>query len=95
MPVLPISRVTTRYQITLAVSDQPGVLAQIASIFAEHDVSIETVEQSSKMIEAETTAWLEIGTHLATDQSLAAVVAALQTSSAVEEVTSVIRVEGE
>ncbi len=95
LPVLPISRVTTRYQITLAVSDQPGVLAQIASIFAEHGVSIETVEQSSKMIEAETTAWLEIGTHLATDLSLAAVVAALQSSSAVEEVTSVIRVEGE
>jgi homoserine dehydrogenase len=95
LPVLPISRVTTRYQITLAVSDQPGVLAQIANIFAEHGVSIETVEQSAKMIQAETTAWLEIGTHLATDKALANVVAALSQSSAVEEITSVIRVEGE
>lgn len=95
LEVLPISRVITRYQITLAVSDQPGVLAQIANTFAEHGVSIETVEQSAKMIEAETTAWLEIGTHLATDEALSNVVSALSKSSAVEEITSVIRVEGE
>jgi homoserine dehydrogenase len=95
LPVLPISRIHTRYQITLEVSDQPGVLAQVANIFAKHDVSIEMVEQSSKMIEAETTAWLEIGTHLATDKALAQVVQELAASPAVEQITSVIRVEGE
>ncbi len=95
LAVLPISRIHTRYQITLEVSDQPGVLAQVANIFAKHDVSIEMVEQSSKMIEAETTAWLEIGTHLATDKALAEVVAELRSSPAVEQITSVIRVEGE
>jgi hypothetical protein len=47
------------------------------------------------MIEAETVAWLEIGTHLATDKDLAAVVAELAASEAVEQITSVIRVEGE
>jgi homoserine dehydrogenase len=95
LPVLPITRIHTRYQITLEVSDQPGVLAQIANIFAKYDVSIEMVEQSSKMIEAETTAWLEIGTHLATDRALAEIVADLKASPAVEQITSVIRVEGE
>jgi homoserine dehydrogenase len=79
----------------LEVSDQPGVLAQIANVFAKYNVSIETVEQSAKMIEAETVAWLEIGTHLATDKDLAAVVAELAASEAVEQITSVIRVEGE
>ncbi len=95
LEVLPISRIRTRYQITLEVSDQPGVLAQIANVFAKFNVSIETVEQSAKMIEAETVAWLEIGTHLATDKDLAAVVAELAASEAVEKITSVIRVEGE
>ncbi|MBJ7280287.1 MAG: homoserine dehydrogenase [Rhodoluna sp.] len=95
LEVLPISRVTTRYQITLEVSDQPGVLAQIATVFANHQVSIETVEQSAKMIEAETVAWLEIGTHQASDKDLAAVVAELANSESVERITSVIRVEGE
>jgi homoserine dehydrogenase len=46
LPVLSISSVTTRYQITLAVVDQPGVLAEIASIFSEHEVSVEAVAQS-------------------------------------------------
>jgi homoserine dehydrogenase len=95
LEVLPISRIKTRYQITLEVSDQPGVLAQIANVFAKHNVSIETVEQSAKMIEAETVAWLEIGTHRASDKDLAAVVAELSNSESVEQITSVIRVEGE
>jgi homoserine dehydrogenase len=94
LEVLPISRIMTRYQITLEVTDQPGVLASIANIFANHNVSIETVEQSSKMIQAETTAWLEIGTHEASDKSLAAVVSELDASAAVEQITSVVRVEG-
>ncbi len=95
LPVLPIARIHTRYQITLEVSDEAGVLASIANIFANHQVSIETVEQSSKMIEAETTAWLEIGTHLASDKALSEIVEELRNNSAVEQITSVIRVEGE
>jgi len=95
LEVLPIARIKTRYQITLEVSDQPGVLAQIANVFAKYNVSIETVEQSAKMIEAETVAWLEIGTHRASDKDLAAVVAELSSSESVEQITSVIRVEGE
>jgi len=94
LDVLPISRIKTRYQITLEVTDAPGVLATVANAFAKHEVSIETVEQSAKMIEAESTAWLEIGTHEATDKDLAAVVEDLRNSSAVEQITSVIRVEG-
>jgi homoserine dehydrogenase len=95
LPVLPISRVLTRYQITLEVSDEAGVLAAIANVFAKHSVSIETVEQSAKMIEAETTAWLEIGTHSASDKALSEIVEELRNTTSVEQITSVIRVEGE
>jgi homoserine dehydrogenase len=96
LPVLPIDRINTRYQITIQAKDQPGVLAQIANLFAQHGVSVETVEQSVNPAKAGVvpTASLMIGTHEATDASLSAVVTSLAASDAVESITSVIRVEG-
>ena len=91
LDVLPIDRVNTRFQITLEAKDQPGVLASIANTFAEHGVSVETVEQS---INPRKTATLMVGTHEATEASLQAVVSSLAVSDAVESITSVIRVEG-
>src|SRR6478735_12175701 len=46
LPIVPVGRVTTRYQITLEVDDQPGVLATVAGILSEGRVSIATVEQT-------------------------------------------------
>jgi len=46
LPVLDIGRVVTRYQITLDVEDQPGVLAAVARILSDGGVSVETVQQS-------------------------------------------------
>lgn len=96
LPVLPIDRVHTRYQITLEVTDQPGVLAKIANTFSAGNVSIETVEQSVRQVggKRSKTATLEVGTHSATDAELSAVVKALAASESVESITSVIRVEG-
>ena len=94
LPVLPIDRVQTRYQITLEATDQPGVLAEVANIFAQHNVSVETVEQSIANKRSNPTAQLLIGTHDAKDSALTAVVQALSTSNVVDSITSVIRVEG-
>lgn len=96
LPVLPIERILTRYQITIEAKDQPGVLAQIAALFAEHGVSVETVEQGTnpRVKGSAPTAHLMIGTHQATDAALSAVVNSLAASEAVETITSVIRVEG-
>jgi len=44
--VLEVGAVRTRYQITLLVTDAPGVLSRIAAVFADNDVSVETVAQS-------------------------------------------------
>ncbi len=92
LPVLPIDRIYTRYQITLEANDQPGVLATIANIFAANEVSIEFVEQYPSP--GRNTANLEVGTHEATEAALKAVVRALESSSAVDTITSVIRLEG-
>ncbi|GAA2082851.1 homoserine dehydrogenase [Pseudolysinimonas kribbensis] len=98
LPVLPITSVVTRYQITLQVADRPGVLATIATMFSDHGVSVEAVQQSVPEQAAEgepdATATLVIGTHRATEAALAATVMALRAGDVVTEVTSVLRVEG-
>lgn len=90
LEALPVQEIETRYQITLQVQDLPGVLASIASIFATHDVSVETVSQTP----AEKDALLTVMTHKASEADLEQVVASLRKNEAVRSVTSVIRVEG-
>jgi homoserine dehydrogenase len=97
LPILPISRVTTRYQISLSVVDEPGVLAAVATLFSEHGVSVENLEQTVRAPgrdAGEPTATLVIGTHEASEADLSATVAALEASHVVSSVTSVLRVEG-
>ena len=92
--MLPISSVRTRYRITLEVADKPGVLAAIATLFAEHGVSVEAVQQDARPDGASPTATLVIGTHQATEAALAATVSALESTDVVSAVSSVLRVEG-
>ncbi|MGO4104633.1 homoserine dehydrogenase [Leifsonia sp. YAF41] len=102
LPVFDIGHVTTRYAITLEVSDEPGVLATIASVFSDHGVSLAQVEQSmnpalppiGSQEAVSATATLVITTHEATEAALAATVTALAANSVVTNVASVLRVEG-
>ncbi len=94
LPIVPIGRVTTRYQITLEVDDRPGVLATVAGILSEGRVSIATVEQTVSGEEA-VIARLVIGTHKALEQDLSDTVDQLAASGVVERVVSVLRVEGD
>jgi homoserine dehydrogenase len=88
----PIGDATTRYLVNLDVADRPGVLAQIATAFGHHDVSIQTVRQDADEAGG---AVLLIGTHAALEADLSATVAALRDLDSVNEVVSVMRVEGE
>lgn len=98
LPVLPVTEATTAYQIMLQVRDEPGVLAAIAGILAEHGVSAASVEQSRPEVregeEPEPGAQLVIGTHRAAEGALRSCVASLGESEVVLRVTSVLRVEG-
>jgi len=94
LPIVPIGHVTTRYQITLEVDDQPGVLATVAGILSDGRVSIATVEQTVTGEDAEI-ARLVIGTHKAREQDLSDTVDRLAASGVVERVVSVLRVEGD
>lgn len=92
LPTAPIGRILTRYQVRLEATDEPGVLATIAGIFADGGVSVATVDQSQREGD---TASIVIGTHRAREQALSDTVARLAASDAVERVVSVLRVEGE
>ena len=110
LPIVPVGRVTTRYQITLEVDDRPGVLATIAGILSDGRVSIATVEQtvvdagpstgsgqaaSQNDAGGSGVARLVIGTHKAREQDLSDTVARLAASGVVERVVSVLRFEGD
>ena len=96
LPVVPIGRVITSYQITLEVDDEPGVLATVAGILSEGRVSIATLEQTVVADAASGgTARIVIGTHTAREQDLSDTVDRLAASGVVERVVSVLRVEGD
>jgi homoserine dehydrogenase len=91
LPARPMGSVRTRYHISLDVADRAGVLAAVAGVFAKHDVSIATVNQSGRGDDAV----LVIVTHIATDSALAATVSELRSLDFVRSIASVLRVEGE
>ncbi len=97
LPVLPIGRITTRYQITLDVADEAGVLATVAGILSDGRVSIATALQTvlGQAGGEGGTARLVIGTHHALEQDLADTVDRLAANAAVTRVVSVLRVEGD
>ncbi|WP_130796601.1 homoserine dehydrogenase [Streptomyces otsuchiensis] len=91
LPVSPMGDVVTRYHISLDVADKPGVLSQVAAVFADHGVSIDTVRQQGKDGEAS----LVVVTHRAPDAALTATVETLRGLDTVRGVASIMRVEGE
>jgi homoserine dehydrogenase len=90
--VRPMGDTVTRYHVSLDVADRAGVLAQVATAFAEQGVSIETVRQAKHGTDD---AELVIVTHQAPDSSLSATVEALRGLDVVRDVLSVMRVEGQ
>ncbi|MGZ0069926.1 homoserine dehydrogenase [Microbacterium sp. Yaish 1] len=95
LPVVPIGHVTTRYQITLEVDDRSGVLAAVAGLLSDGNVSVATLEQTIVADGDVQTARLVIGTHTAREQDLSDAVASLGESGVVKRVVSVLRVEGD
>jgi homoserine dehydrogenase len=90
LPIRSMGETRTRYYISLEVDDRAGVLATIAGVFAQHQVSIATVRQDMHPGDG---ARLAIVTHLAPDAALAATVTALTDLDEVLGVDRVLRVE--
>ncbi|GAA2002522.1 homoserine dehydrogenase [Brevibacterium samyangense] len=101
LPVLPVSAITTRYQITLDVFDRPGVLSKVTEVFTEEGISIELVQQTVIPAEAPATesspeprAKLVVATHSGTDAALRRTADRLAELDVVGALVSVLRIEG-
>jgi homoserine dehydrogenase len=88
--IRPFDELVAQYSVRLSVADRPGVLAEIASVFGDHAVSIKSVWQEG----TGETAQLVFITHAARERDVQRTVAELQPLASVRDVTSVLRVEG-
>jgi homoserine dehydrogenase len=87
--VLPMDDVKTRFYMVLKVVDRPGVLAQIANVFGENQVSLESVVQKGIGDSAQ----IVLITHEVAERNFRAARDGLENLEAVQEIPSVIRVE--
>lgn len=90
LPIADFGDVSTRYHVDMQVDDRTGVLAEVASVFAEQGVSLKTVRQE----ELRDGARLVVITHSAREADLENTVDKLKQLDAVMAINSVIRMEG-
>ncbi|MEX2080924.1 MAG: homoserine dehydrogenase [Dehalococcoidia bacterium] len=93
IPILGIDDIETRYYVRVRVTDRPGVLAQLARVLGEHEVSIAAVTQKEVDLDAGT-AELVIMTHRASERAVRSALAETAALDVVESVRAFLRVEG-
>ena len=96
LPIAPMGTISTRYYVSMTVKDRPGVLASVATEFGKREVSIAEVRQEG-IVDGHgqpAGARIVVVTHRATDAALSDTVTALAGLEAVQEVNSVLRLEG-
>ena len=89
---LPMSRTVSSYYLRIPVSDEPGVLAQVARIFAEQSISIESVLQPEAPVGEKDTE-IVVMTHSAVEGAVTAAIAAIEALPATRGKVVMIRKE--
>jgi len=92
-PILPMEEVCTRYYVRMAVRDKPGVLAEIARVLGDLQISIASVIQKESNEESQI-AEIMLMTHLALERSMQQALRELASLPVVAEIGAVVRVEG-
>lgn len=77
--------INSRYYVRLQVVDRPGVMAEVTSLLAKHEVSLASVTQK-EVEENAKSASLIVTTHVTTEQAILDAVKALELSACVEGV---------
>lgn len=93
----PVDELRSPYYINLEVLDRHGVLAEVAGVFGDHQVSIRSMEQEALPADADTpagTARLIFITHAAKEADVRATLSELRSLDTVRSVGSVLRVVG-
>ena len=89
--IKPIGEIKTKYYLRMAVKDRPGVLAGIAAVLGNQDVSIASVIQ--KRINEDDLAEIVLITHTVEEHHFKDAMAIISGLSSVERIENVIRVE--
>lgn len=82
--------IESAYYLRLLVDDKPGVLSQVTALFAEYNISIETVLQR---VTENVQANLLFATHTATEKAIADVIKALESFDFVKSTPAMIRID--
>jgi homoserine dehydrogenase len=85
---VPAGDIASVFYLSVDVLDRPGVLASVANVFGQHDVSIQSMEQSGVGDEAR----LSFVTHSALTRDVHATIADLAKLEAVDSIGACIRV---
>ncbi len=90
LPVVDIADLQTSYYVRLHAADEPGVLASIAGVFAEHGVSLASVIQRQTSDEGAEIVWI---THRAAERDMRAALEKIGALDAVRGIGALLRVE--
>ncbi len=90
--VKPMAEIVTQYYVRLSAADQPGVLAQIATVFGDNKISIASAIQPESDEETQT-AEIVIMTHPAREKAMQKALGELERLEVVREISNFIRVE--
>lgn len=91
LPIRDIGMLTSRYYLRFAVLDRPGVLAQIAQLLADHEISIAQVIQEGKR-DPNRPVTVVILTHTAREKNVKLALAQADKLSTIVERTRVLRI---
>jgi len=89
--VLDINQLSAEYYIRMTVKDRPGVLAAIAGVFGNHNVSLATVLQKGR---GKNDAELVLITHEVMEKDLRDSLKVIEGMDIVGAINNVIRMEG-
>ncbi len=87
-----VGETITKYYVRMKVTDRPGVLAAIATVFGNQEVSIASVLQKRNIDNIAEIVWV---THDVYEKNIQDALKIIEGLSIVEEISNVIRVEGE
>jgi homoserine dehydrogenase len=90
--IIKMSEIITRYFIRMNITDSAGVLAQIASLLGDNNISIASAIQKEADVETNT-AEIVIMTHPSQEEGILRAIDELNNLDAVKEVNNIIRVE--
>ncbi|MDX8380774.1 MAG: homoserine dehydrogenase [Ghiorsea sp.] len=91
LQTLPMADVESEYYLRLMVKDEPGVIASVTSILAEHHISLEAMQQKERDEKADVPVIML--THQTTEGNLQAAIHSITSLSSVEDNVLILRKE--